>query len=50
MFSSLDEAMKHDDAVSSTPRERWMRYAGVFIVAVLVFGGLYAGIMLFGIE
>jgi hypothetical protein len=46
MFSSLDEQMKSDESASSTSRERWIRYAGVVIATALVFGGLYAGIML----
>lgn len=48
MFSSLDEAMKQ--AAGSNSREKWLRYAGVLIATIVVFGGLYAGIMLFGIE
>ena len=47
MFSSLDEQMKLDEATSSTSRERLLRYAGVAIASILVFGGLYAGILLF---
>jgi len=46
MFSSLDEQIKHDDAVGSTPRERWLRYCCIAIVSVLFFGGLYAGILM----
>lgn len=42
MFTSLDEQIKHDDDAVSTPQERWMRYAGVFLISVLLFGGLYA--------
>ena len=46
MFNSLDEQMKRDEAKTSNPRERWFRYASIAIVSILVFGGLYAGIML----
>lgn len=47
MFSSLDEQMKLDDATTSSSRERWFKYASVAIVSLLIFGGLYAGILLF---
>ncbi len=47
MFNSLDEQMKRDDATSTSSRERWLTYASVAIVSLLVFSGLYAGIMLF---
>jgi hypothetical protein len=46
MFNSLDEQMKRDDATSSSSRERWIRYASIAIVSILVFGSVYAGIML----
>jgi hypothetical protein len=46
MFDSLDEQMKSSDSASSTPRERWIRYASMAVVSVLVFGALYAAIML----
>jgi hypothetical protein len=46
MFSSLDEQMKRDEATTSSSRERWFRYATVVVASILVFGGLYAGIML----
>ena len=46
MFNSLDEEMKRDDQDTSTPRERWLRYAVVLLLSVVLFGGLYAGIRL----
>jgi hypothetical protein len=46
MFGSLDEQMKRDESASSTAKERWIRYTIVLIISVLVFGRLYAGIML----
>ncbi len=46
MFNTLDEQMKRDDASSTTPRERAVKYLAVLIAAALVFGGLYAGIAL----
>jgi hypothetical protein len=44
MFNSLDEELKRDDQETSTPRERWLRYAAVLLVSMVLFGGLYAGI------
>jgi hypothetical protein len=44
MFNSLDEEIKRDDQATSTPRERWLRYAAVLLVSAVLFGGLYAGI------
>lgn len=46
MFTSLDEQMRRDEATASSLLERWFRYAGIAITSILVFGGLYAGIML----
>ena len=44
MFTSLDEQMKRDDDAVQTPQERWVRYAAVLLISVLLFGGLYLGI------
>lgn len=44
MFNSLDEDIKRADRASSTPRERWLRYAAVTLVSLVLFGGLCAGI------
>jgi hypothetical protein len=44
MFTSLDEEIKRDDDAVSTLHGRWLRSVGVFLIAVLLFGGLYAGI------
>ena len=41
MFESLDEHMKHDDQLETTPKERIMRWVAVAVVSVLVFAGLY---------
>ena len=46
MFDSLDEQMKHDDAVVTSPRERIWKWATVAVVSVLVFGGLYMAIQM----
>ena len=44
MFDSLEDKIRHDDQATSTPRERWLRYAAVLVVSAVLFGGLYAGI------
>ncbi len=50
MFSSLDEQIRRDEASTSSPRERWIRYGGIALASIVVFVGLYAAIMLFGVE
>lgn len=44
MFESLDEHMKHDDELETTPKERWLLWLAVVVVSVVVFGGLYFGV------
>ncbi|MCP5114322.1 MAG: hypothetical protein GY953_26120 [bacterium] len=46
MFDSLDERMKLDDSVENSSRERWVKYTMVTLLSVLMFGGLYLGLML----
>ena len=41
MFEGLDEQMKHDDSEGTTPKQRWMKWITIGIVAVVIFGGLY---------
>ena len=41
MFDSLDEQIKHDDAVEITRRERIFKAAIVTVLSILLFGGLY---------
>lgn len=45
MFESLDEEIKTTEGGSPTGRERLARYLGVAILSVLVFAGLYLGIV-----
>ena len=47
MFQSLDEQMKHDDALQTTPRERALKWAAIAVTAAVVFGGLYLAIQVF---
>ena len=46
MFTSLDEQIKRDDDAVSTPQGRWLRYTGVLLISLLLFGALYAGVRL----
>ena len=46
MFDSLDEQMKHDDAVGTTKNEKLIKYSAIAITSVFVFGALYFGLML----
>ena len=45
MFDSLDEQMKHDDALVATPRERILRYTLWVVIPVVVFGAVLLGIL-----
>lgn len=47
MFTSLEEQMKHDDAIATTPRQRVTKWAAIAFVAVAVFGALYYAIQAF---
>ena len=47
MFASLEEQMKHDDAIATSPRQRMMKWAVIAFAAVAVFGGLYYAIQAF---
>jgi hypothetical protein len=47
MFSSLEEQMKHDDAIATSPRQRMTKWAVIAVVAVAVFGALYYAIQAF---
>ena len=46
MFESLDEQMKHDDAETTTPKERLLKWVLTGLVAVILFSGLYMGVRL----
>ncbi len=41
MFDSLDEQIKHDDAVEISRGERIAKRVAVAALSVLLFGGLY---------
>ncbi|MCW5980044.1 MAG: hypothetical protein KIT09_18320 [Bryobacteraceae bacterium] len=40
MFDSLDEQMKHDDAMVTSTRERFFKWGAMIVVTVVVFGGI----------
>lgn len=44
MFESLDEHIKHDQAMESTPAQRFLRWGLAVVVTLLVLGGLYTAI------
>ena len=44
MFDSLDEQMKHDEELETTPRESWLQRALVAVVSLVLFAGLYMGV------
>ena len=41
MFDSLDDQMKHDDALVTSPREKYLKWGAMLVVTVVVFGGIY---------
>jgi len=41
MFESLDEKIKHDDAVEISRRERVVKGVVLAVLSILLFGGLY---------
>ena len=45
MFESLDEEIKATEGGSLTGRELLMRYLGITILSLLLFAGLYLGIV-----
>jgi len=44
MFDSLEDQMKQDEQKESTPTERYIRWAVIAVVSVLLFGGLIYGV------
>ena len=46
MFESLDEQMKHDDAETSTPKERMLKYVLIGVVSIVLFAGLFMSVRL----
>ena len=44
MFDSLDDQMKHDDAMETTSGQRMTKWAAIAAISLVLFGCLYAGI------
>jgi len=44
MFESLDDQMKHDDAMETTSGQRMTKWAAVAAISLALFGGLYTAI------
>ena len=47
MFTSLDEQMKHDDAIATSPGQRMTKWAVIALLAVAVLSALYYAIQAF---
>lgn len=43
MFDSLADRMREDE-VRETTMQRLLRYGAIFLVAIVLFGGLYFGV------
>ena len=48
MFDSLDEQMKHDDAITVSRQERVVRWVLYVVVSVIVFGGALTAVWMMG--
>ncbi len=46
MFDNLDEQIANAQTTSSTRSERLIQYLGIVVVSVILFGGLFWGILL----
>lgn len=46
MFDSLDEQIRADARKATSSRERMLRWLLVALIAIVVFGGLYWGVMM----
>ena len=44
MFDSLDDQMKHDDAMETTPGQRMTKWLVIAAISLVLFGGLYTAI------
>ena len=46
MFDSLDEQIRADEHKATSNKERIVRWVLVGLIAVVIFGGLYWGVMM----
>ncbi len=44
MFDSLDDQIKHDDAMQTTPGQRMTKWAAVVAISLMLFGGVFIAI------
>jgi hypothetical protein len=44
MFESLEDQIKHDDALETTPGQRMTKWAAVVAISLVVFGSLFVAI------
>jgi hypothetical protein len=47
MFNSLDEGIRETGGGRHTPTEMLVRFAGIAVISLIVFGGLYLLIVAF---
>ena len=48
MFDSLDEQMKHDDALTNSRQETLLKYLLMAVASLVVFGAALAGVWMMG--
>lgn len=46
MFESLDDQMKHDAKEASSAKEKYMKWALVAVVVIVVIGGVLVGVQM----
>lgn len=46
MFDSLADRIREDDQKETSPRERYLRWAAVGVLSILLFTALYLGVHL----
>ena len=44
MFDSLDDKIKHDEALETTPRERAIKRVAIALLSIFLFGGLFVAV------
>ena len=48
MFHSLDEEIESTEGGRPKASERWLRFAGIALLSMAIFGGLYLAIVALG--
>lgn len=44
MFDSLADRIKYDERQEVNPTERYLRWAAIVVLSVVLFGGLFLGV------